>query len=168
MRISWKSRETYESSKEYGMEKGKYTLNSAKHASKMAEWRIRIGKCRNSGKTVRNCCKENHISVKTYYRWQRIISDVESENRSIEPQKTGEIEFAEIPQIRIESNSQQAVMVIRKGNRQIELQNNANLSLIKQIMQMVVQNVWPIKSRACIYRNRIHQSVDGNWTDWPD
>ena len=120
------------------MEKEKYTLNSAIHASKMAEWRIRIGECRNSEKTVRSWCKENHISVKTYYRWQWVIWDVESENRFIESRKTGEIEFAEIPQIRIESDSQQAVMVIRKGNRQIELQNNANLSLIKPIMQMVL------------------------------
>ena len=65
---------------------------------------------------------------------QRIIWDVESENRSIEPQKTGEIEFAETPLIRIESYSQQAMIVIRNGNWQIELQNNANPALIKQIM----------------------------------
>ena len=56
---------------EYGMEKRKYTLNSAKHASKMAEWRIRIGECRNSGQTIKEWCKEKHICLKTYYRWQR-------------------------------------------------------------------------------------------------
>lgn len=44
-------RTSYANSKEYGMERRKYTLNSAKHASKMAEWRIRIGECWNSGQT---------------------------------------------------------------------------------------------------------------------
>ena len=105
------------------MEKRKYTLNSVKHASKMAEWRVRIGECRNSGRTIKEWCKENHICLKTYYKWQRIIWDAEAENRSIEPVKTGAMQFAEIPQISIESDSQQAEVVIRKGNWQIELQN---------------------------------------------
>ncbi len=123
------------------MERRKYTLNSAKHASKMAEWRIRIGECRNSGQTIKEWCKENHISLKTYYKWQRIIWDAESENRSIEPIKTGAIQFAEIPQIRIETDSSQAEIVIRKGDWRIELQNNANPAIICQVMQMVAQNV---------------------------
>ena len=141
MPFSWKSRETSGNSKEYGMERRKYTLNSAKHASKMAEWRIRIGECRNSGKTVTAWCKENHISLKTYYRWQRIIWDTETENRSIEPAKTGPIQFAEIPQIGIDSDSKRAEIVIWKGTWRIELQNNANPAIICQIMQMVAQDV---------------------------
>ena len=88
------------------MERRKYTLNSVKHASKMAEWRIRIGECRNSGQTIKEWCREKHICLKTYYKWQRIIWDAESENRSIEPVKTGAIQFAEIPQIRVETESQ--------------------------------------------------------------
>ena len=107
----------------------------------MAEWRNRIGECRNSGQTIKEWCRENHICVKTYYKWQRIIWDVETEDRAIEPIKTGGIEFVEIPQIRMESDFHQAEIVIRKGNWQIELKNNANPALIKQIMQMVMQNV---------------------------
>lgn len=122
------------------MEKQKYTLNSAKHASKMAEWRIRIGECRNSGKTIKEWCKGNHINLKTYYRWQRIIWDNESENRCIEPVKTDTLQFAEIPQIRMESDSQQAEIVIQKGCWRIELQNHANPAIICQIMQMVAQD----------------------------
>ena len=123
------------------MEKRKYTLNSVKHVSKMAEWRVRIGECRNSGRTIKEWCKENHICLKTYYKWQRIIWDAEAENRSIEPVKTGAMQFAEIPQISIESDSQQAEIVIRKGDWRIELQNNANPAIISQIMQMVAQDV---------------------------
>ncbi|MBQ4511916.1 MAG: hypothetical protein II969_02910 [Anaerolineaceae bacterium] len=123
------------------MEKRKYTLNSVKHASKMAEWRVRIGECRNSGRTIKEWCKENQICLKTYYKWQRIIWDAEAENRSIEPVKTGAMQFAEIPQISIESDSQQAEIVIRKGDWRIELQNNANPAIISQIMQMVAQDV---------------------------
>ena len=123
------------------MEKRKYTLNSVKHVSKMAEWRVRIGECRNSGRTIKGWCKENHICLKTYYKWQRIIWDAEAENRSIEPVKTGAMQFAVIPQISIESDSQQAEIVIRKGDWRIELQNNANPAIISQIMQMVAQDV---------------------------
>ena len=123
------------------MERQKYTLNAAKHASKLAEWRIRIGECRNSGQTIKEWCKEKHICLKTYYRWQRIIWDTEEENRFIEPVKTGAIQFAEIPQIRLETESRQAEIVIHKGNWQIELQNNANPVIISQVMQMVAQDV---------------------------
>ena len=123
------------------MERRKYTLNSAKHASKMAEWRIRIVECRNSGQTIKEWCKEKHICLKTYYKWQRIIWDAEEENRSIEPVKTGAIQFAEIPRIRIETEPQQAEIVILKGKWRIELQNKANPAIISQIMQMVVQDV---------------------------
>ncbi len=123
------------------MERQNNTLNAAKHASKMAEWRIRIGECRNSGKTVKSWCKDNHICLKSYYRWQRIIWDTETENRTIEPVKTGAMQFAEIPQIRIEPDSHQTEIVIRKGDWQIELQNNANPAIICQIMKMVAQDV---------------------------
>ena len=123
------------------MERQKYTLNAAQHASKLAEWRIRIGECRNSGQTIKEWCKEKHICLKTYYRWQRIIWDTEEENRFIEPVKTGAIQFAEIPQIRLETESRQAEIVIHKGNWQIELQNNANPVIISQVMQMVAQDV---------------------------
>ena len=123
------------------MERRKYTLNSAKHLSKMAEWRIRIGECRNSGQTIKEWCREKHICLKTYYKWQRIIWDAEAENRSIEPVKTGAIQFAEIPQIRVETESQQAEIVICKGDWRIELQNNANPAIISQVMQMVAQDV---------------------------
>lgn len=123
------------------MERGKYTLNSVKHVAKMAEWRIRIGECRNSGQTIKEWCKENHICLKTYYRWQRIIWDTETGDRSIESVKTEPVQFAEIPQIRIESDSHQAEIVIRKGDWQIELQNNANPAIISQIMRMVAQDV---------------------------
>ena len=123
------------------MEKRKYTLNSVKHASKMAEWRIRIGECRNSGQTIKEWCREKHICLKTYYKWQRIIWDAEAEDRSIESVKTGAIQFAEIPQIRIETDSRQADIVIRKGDWRIELQNNANPAIISQVMQMVAQDV---------------------------
>ena len=79
--------------------------------------------------------------MKTYYKWQRIIWDAEAENRSIEPVKTGAIQFAEIPQIRVETESQQAEIVISRGKWRIELQNNANPAIISQVMQMVAQDV---------------------------
>ena len=41
------------------------------HAAKLQEWETRIRECRSSGKAVTEWCRENGISAKTYYRWER-------------------------------------------------------------------------------------------------
>ena len=37
----------------------------------LREWSVRIAECRNSGKTVKEWCAEQGISVQTYYRWEK-------------------------------------------------------------------------------------------------
>ena len=37
----------------------------------LREWSVRIAECRNSGKTVKEWCGEQGISVQTYYRWEK-------------------------------------------------------------------------------------------------
>lgn len=38
---------------------------------RLAVWTQRISECRSSGKGVKYWCRENDISEKTYYYWQR-------------------------------------------------------------------------------------------------
>ena len=47
-------------------------VRTIKRAAKMSMWRERILACRSSGIPVKTWCKENDISYKTYYRWERL------------------------------------------------------------------------------------------------
>ena len=47
-------------------------IRTIKHAAKMSEWGKHIRSCRTSGKPVSVWCKEIHINVKSYYRWERL------------------------------------------------------------------------------------------------
>ena len=113
------------------------TLNGAKHASKMAEWRIRIRECRNSGQTVKSWCKKNGVSTQNFYRWQKIIWESETSGQSIATIPGGSVQFAEIPEIEVKAEEKQAGIVLHKGDWQIELQNNANPELVYHVIQMV-------------------------------
>ena len=42
---------------------------------RMQMWTARIQECKNSGKTIREWCKENGIAEKTYYYWHKKVSD---------------------------------------------------------------------------------------------
>lgn len=113
------------------------TLNGAKHASKMAEWRIRISECRNSGQTVKSWCKKNGVSTQNFYRWQKIIWESETTGKGITTVSNGNVQFAEIPEIEVKTEEKQAGIILHKGDWQIELQNNANLELVYHVIQMV-------------------------------
>ena len=69
------------------MEHRLQTLNAAQRVQLWAE---RIAECRSSGKSVRAWCRENEISEKTYYYWQRRLYEqmVSAAER---------VDFAEIP-----------------------------------------------------------------------
>ena len=43
---------------------------------KLALWAERVADCRNSDLTVAAWCKENHVSIQTYYKWQRRIFEL--------------------------------------------------------------------------------------------
>ena len=47
-------------------------VRAIKHAAKLSEWSERIRSCRSSGVPVKSWCEENGISVKSYYRWERL------------------------------------------------------------------------------------------------
>ena len=46
-------------------------VTELKREVKLREWSVRIAECRNSGKTVKEWCAEQGISVQTYYRWEK-------------------------------------------------------------------------------------------------
>ena len=58
---------------------------------RLENWTTRIMACRSSGMTVRAWCRENGLSEKTYYYWQRRLFQTLSEQ-----QKVHKTAFAEV------------------------------------------------------------------------
>ena len=46
-------------------------VRELKHEALLQEWRVRIGECRASGKSVKAWCETQGISIKTYYYWEK-------------------------------------------------------------------------------------------------
>ena len=63
------------------MEQGLQKLNADQ---RLAVWTQRIADCQSSGKGVKCWCRENDISEKTYYYWQRRIFRMAQEQRTPE------------------------------------------------------------------------------------
>ena len=107
------------------MEHSLQTLNAAKRVQMWAE---RIAECRGSGKSVRAWCKENGISEKTYYYWQRrlyqqMVCTAEA------------VSFAKIPQgIQTGQCSGATAKIILSGAT-IEVYSGADAQMIQAILQ---------------------------------
>jgi hypothetical protein len=83
------------------MEQSLQTLSANQ---RLAEWGERIAACRNSGLSVRTWCREQEISEKTYYYWQRRIY------QTLRTQQ--EPYFAEVPVIK-RSGRQEILATLR-------------------------------------------------------
>lgn len=46
-------------------------VQELKLVARMQEWSTRIAECRSSGMSVRAWCKEQGITIQTYYRWEK-------------------------------------------------------------------------------------------------
>ena len=107
------------------MEHSLQTLNAAQRVELWAE---RIAECRSSGKSVRAWCRENEISEKTYYYWQRrlyqqIISAAEG------------VDFAEIPRGIQTGQSPGAAAKICLCGATIEVYPGADAQMIQVILE---------------------------------
>lgn len=49
------------------------SIREMKHEARLIEWEERIAACRSSGAGVSRWCREQGISAKTYYRWEREV-----------------------------------------------------------------------------------------------
>ena len=107
------------------MEQSLQRLNAAQRVELWAE---RIAECRGSGKSVRAWCRENEISEKTYYYWQRrlyhqMVSTAER------------VEFAEIPHgVQTDQGTGAAAKVCLSGAT-IEVYPGADTQTIQVILE---------------------------------
>ena len=76
------------------------TVLEIKHQGKLKEWQERIMKCRSSGESVKTWCREQGLSVTTYYRWEReLFGKAGREKEEEVPMVVGAPVFAEVPAV---------------------------------------------------------------------
>lgn len=98
-------------------------LQETKHQIKLEQWGKLVYKCRNSGLTVKRWCLENHISIQTYYRWQKLVWEAGIEKTALKPIPAKEIIFAEYhPQI---TSANTPTLTVHFGEISLEIQNGA-------------------------------------------
>ena len=97
-------------------------------AQRVQLWTERIAECRSSGMSVRTWCRENEISEKTYYYWQRrlyqqMISAAQG------------VDFAEIPRGIQTGQSTGAAAKISLSGATIEVYPEADTQMIQVILE---------------------------------
>ena len=105
-------------------------VNAVKHQAKLLEWKDRVTDCRSSGMSVKEWCKENGCSPKTYYRWeQEILGKV----RQIAKAPSQPV-LAELPLAKpVQDCSLKRAAVIRIGQMELELSNTVSTELLSQL-----------------------------------
>ena len=119
------------------------SITTAKHEIQLSEWKERVFECRNSKKKISEWCRDNKINIKTYYHWQRLVWDKETDaNQAAASKETAiaNVQFAEVEKTR-QHQGQQTEIVIHHNNWEIEIKNEANLDLLSRIIQIVNQHV---------------------------
>lgn len=114
------------------------TAREAKHQVMLVEWKDRVIACRSSGQAVRTWCKEQGISSKTYYNWEREVLRVASEQLAV--QDLGP-HFAELPapQAYVEPQCGEAKLAarLRMGDAMLELYEGAGAGLAAALCKVL-------------------------------
>ena len=102
---------------------------TARHQAKEQEWRARITECRNSGMGVKRWCDENHISPKTFYKWDREIR--------VKDSASGQAEFVEIAVAPDQNTGSEKSIAatVRMGNIEIDVYNGANMRELSHLFR---------------------------------
>lgn len=125
---------------------------SMRHMARLTEWRQRIKACRMSGMPVSAWCAENHISSKTYYRWERLCLAEVSWDESTAAQVTGALPESE-PDGRLvkidphqlqdaaekcEETQREDRITLRYGNLSVEMPCGTPVAQLAELMKALV------------------------------
>lgn len=110
----------------------------------LIKWAPIIQKCRSSGIGVRLWCRENNVSEKRFYYWERRIKGKDFRTQKKTESKK-QANFVEIP-VPIDSSINKftptfrADMVIHAGNNVLEISNTVSENLLSMVLK-VMSNV---------------------------
>ena len=105
-----------------------HSLQTLNAAQRVQIWAERIAECRGSDMSVRAWCRENGISEKTYYYWQRRLYQQMA-------YRTEAIIFAKIPQGIQTGQCSGAAAKISLSGATIEVYPGADAQMIQAILQ---------------------------------
>ena len=110
-------------------------VNAVKHQAKLLEWKDRVTDCRSSGMSVKEWCKENGCSPKTYYRWeQEILGKVRQIAKAPSQPVLAELPLAAPAQnCSLKRDVFVPAAVIRIGQMELELSNTVSAELLSQL-----------------------------------
>ena len=110
------------------------TVLEVKHQGKLQAWQERIMDCRSSGKTVKMWCREQGISVTTYYRWEREVFS--QERCGAVPKAAQGPVFAELPVVQASNRGGiQPMITVHTGGVTVDLYAGADTKIIETIIQ---------------------------------
>ena len=98
---------------------------------RLENWTTRIMACRSSGMTVRAWCRENGLSEKTYYYWQRRLFQTLSEQQTV--YKTA---FAELTPSQLACPGKVPVTV-RIAGAEADLHSGADASTVETVLRIL-------------------------------
>ena len=105
-----------------------HSLQALNAAQRVELWAERIAECRGSGMSVRAWCRENKISEKTYYYWQRRLYQQMACSAEA-------VSFAEIPHEVQAVQCSGAAAKISLAGVTVEIYPGADTQMIQAIVQ---------------------------------
>ena len=116
-------------------------MDKNENEKNLIKWTPIIQKCRSSGICVRPWCRENNISEKQFYYWERRIKRKDFETqKAIQPQNKANFVEIQPPidsSINISIPTFKADMVIHVGNNVLELSNTVSENLISMVLKVM-------------------------------
>lgn len=103
-------------------------LQTLNEQNKLALWAERVNACRSSGRTVKDWCKESGISEQTYYRWQKRLFEMATQQQ--------ERRFAEITPERVERVDGMAVTV-RIAGAEADIYSGADAVTVETVLRVL-------------------------------
>ena len=98
---------------------------------RLENWTARIMACRGSGMTVRAWCRENGLSEKTYYYWQRRLFQALSEQ-----QVSHKTAFAEVTPPQLVCSGNVAVTVHISG-AEADIHSGADAATVETVLRIL-------------------------------
>ncbi len=99
---------------------------------RLENWTARIAACRGSGMTVREWCRENGLSEKTYYYWQRRLFDTLSQQREADRPA-----FAEITPPTIKRLDSGVAVTVRISGAEADIHVGADAVTVETVLRVL-------------------------------
>ena len=105
------------------------SLQVMSRQERLENWTTRIMACRSSGMTVRAWCRENGLSEKTYYYWQRRLFQVLSEQQAVH-----QTAFAEVtPPV----CSGSVAVTVRIAGAEADIHSGADAATVETVLRIL-------------------------------